>query len=109
MEPAMTMRSPAATGVLWASAFVLAALIIIQAGRLPANQAQAQTATSGHGFSVVTANSGRGDEADPYELVYIIDSRADVLLVYAVEDARQGRMNLLGGGSLENLFKRARR
>jgi hypothetical protein len=104
----MKMRQPS-TNVLWASAIIVAALVIIRAGTLPANRAAADTAAQGNGFSVVTANSGRGADADPYELVYVIDSRADVLLVYEVSDARQGGVGLLGGGSLENLFRRARR
>ena len=93
---------------LWASAFLLAGLVITQAGRLPANPAFANMAVSDHGFTLVTANSGRGDDADPNELLYVLDSRSEMLLVYEIEDARQERIVLRHGGSLQNLFAQGR-
>jgi len=103
-----TRINPSAAA-LWASAFVILALVIVQAGRLPANQAHAEMANSGAGYSLVTSDSGFGDDADPYELLYVIDNRDQVLLVYEVEDAQTGQIFLRDGGSLVTLFNNARR
>ena len=107
MQTRMNLRSGVA--VLWASAFVLAALVIVQAGRLPANPAHAATAAESGGYSLLTVNSGRGDDCDPEELLFVIDSRGEMLLVYEIEDARQRQIVLRSGGSLRNLFQNARR
>jgi len=93
---------------LWASAFVIAALIIVQAGRLPGNQAHAEMATGNGTYTLVTADAGTGGDERPDELLYVIDSRDQVLLVYEIEDARQKRVILRGGGSLQNLLHAAR-
>jgi hypothetical protein len=47
---------------LWASAFVIAALIIVQAGRLPGNQAHAEMATGNGAYTLVTADAGTGGD-----------------------------------------------
>ena len=44
----------------------------------------------------------------PDELLYVIDSRDQILLVYQVEDAREKRVVLRGGGNLQNLLHAAR-
>ena len=93
---------------LWASAFVLAALVIVQAGRHPGQQAKAEMATTRGSYTVMTTSSGRGPDEKPYELLYIIDSRDQILLVYEMEDARQSAMFLRDGASLEYLFSVAR-
>ncbi|HWB20812.1 MAG TPA: hypothetical protein VG711_10955 [Phycisphaerales bacterium] len=98
-----------AAAVLWASAFIITALIILQAGRMAENPAYAEMAIDRGSYSLMTADSGRGSQLDPDELLYIIDSRDQVLLVYEVEDARQKIFTLRDGGSLENMFNRARR
>ncbi len=101
------VRLPAAS--LWASAFVIGALVIVQAGRLPGPAAWAdEMSTTSGDFTLLTADSGRGGEVEPYELLFVIDSRAQVLLVYEVENAQQRRMQLRDGGSLDLLFRRAR-
>ncbi len=92
---------------LWASAFVILALVILQAGRLPSQQAFADQATARGPFTIVTANGGTGGDADPDELLYVLNSRYEVLMVYEVEDARQQRITLRDGGSLRNLFRAA--
>ena len=89
--------------------FLLAALVVMQAGRLEVNPAYADQATSGHGFTLVTADSGRGGDEQPDELLYVLDSRDQVLLVYSVPDARQKQINLLGGAVLPVWFNNARR
>lgn len=94
--------------VLWASAFVIAALVVVQAGRLPGHPAYAEMAMHEGEYSLVTANSGRGSEADPYELLYVIDNRDQVLLWYEIEDAQQRQVQMRGGASLPVWFANAR-
>jgi len=104
--------SPAANpavGVLWASAFVIAALIIMQAGRLSGNHANATMVADRGSYTLMTANSGTGGESDPDELLYVIDSREQILLIYEVEDSRKNQILLRDGGSLDAMFSRARR
>ena len=94
--------------VLWASAFIIAALVIIQAGELPGQSAYAEMASSRGDYSVITTNSGRGGDADPDELVYVIDNRDQVLLVYEVEDAKRGGITFRHGWNLHTVFNQAR-
>ena len=50
------MRTRTAEIPLWASALVIAALVLVEAGRSPSSEAQAgQAVTGGTGFSMVTA------------------------------------------------------
>jgi hypothetical protein len=97
-----------AGAALWASAFVLAALIIVQAGRYPGQAAQAEMATTRGSYTLMTTDSGRGGDENPNELLYIIDSRDQILLCYEIEDARQKAMFLRDGASLDYLFRLAR-
>ena len=97
-----------ASAVLWMSAFLLAALVIIQAGRLPENRAYADMAVSDSGFTIVTAPSGRGQEFDPDEVLYVLDSHSESLLVYWVEDARTTGLQVVDGGFLPAMFVRGR-
>lgn len=103
----MTQRSSRfGTTVLGASAFVLAALTIIQAGR-PA--AFAESANAGQfGYSVATVRSGLGPDVRPYELVYVADSRGEMLFIYYIENATGQRMQLRQALSLPALFRQAR-
>jgi hypothetical protein len=106
----MSRSQPAITSaaVLWASAFVIAALTILQAGRLPGRSAHAEaTANVGH-FSLVTARSGLGRDEKPNEVLFVADSHSGVLLVYEIQNVQQG-IFLRDGGPLENLFRGARR
>lgn len=104
----MTQRhSNIATSMLAASAFILAALVIVQAGRQPAF---AETANSGQmGFAAATIRSGLGPDTRPYELVYVIDSRGETLYIYYIENATGGPMQLRQVLSLPALFRQARR
>ena len=104
----MSHRNSNNVGVLWASAFVIAALVITQAGRLPGPTAYAETASSGADYVLLTARSGRGKELEPDEVLYVIDNRDQVLLVYEVEDAQRNLIVARAGGSLVNLFRNAR-
>ncbi len=93
---------------LWASALVIAALTIVQAGRLPSQTAHGEMTASRADYTIMTTNSGRGGDVDPDELLYVIDNRDQVLMVYEIEDARRGQIILRDGGSLDFLFRRAR-
>lgn len=95
--------------VLWASAFVIAAMILVQAGRLPGQAAHAEMTATRADYSVMTTNSGRGGDQDPDELLYVIDNRDQVLLVYEIEDVRRRQVVLRDGWSLRFQFASARR
>ena len=82
--------------LLWASAFLLAALTIVQAGRLPLNAAHAAAANQGNqGMSVVTQNTGLGPAERPYEALWVLDSRGEMLFIYYIENANSGEKSLL--------------
>lgn len=86
--------TPAA--LLWASAFLLAAMTIVQAGRLPQGAAWAGAANQGsQGMSVVTQNTGLGPAERPYEALWVLDSRGEMLFVYYIENANSGEKSLL--------------
>ncbi len=93
---------------LWASAFVIAALAIVQAGQLPGNSAHAETTSEFGDYTLLTARTGKGPEDRPNESLWIIDNREQVLMVYELEDAQRGTLTVRGGGSLHNLFLQAR-
>ncbi len=68
---------------LWASAFLLAGLIIFQAGqRNLGNQAKAEMAAVGSEFSMVTTNSGNG------EYLTILNGRDGNMYVYDVTTSK---------------------
>ncbi|MDZ4831548.1 MAG: hypothetical protein SGJ09_15280 [Phycisphaerae bacterium] len=98
-----------ASAILWASAFVLAALVIVMAGRLPESPASAGMATTGTGgYTLVTASDGLGPTTQPFELLFVIDNQTQMLFVYTIENAADRRMLLRGGASLPNLFRTGR-
>lgn len=97
-----------AAAALWASAFVIIALIIVQAGRLPGNLAFGAVAADRGPYTLLTASSGQGPEANPDDVLFVIDSREQVLMVYEIENLAKKQITLRDGGNLENLFQRAR-
>ena len=105
-------RSHPTTPVLWASAFIIAALAVMQAGRLAPNPAYANMAVStDEGFSMVTSSSGQGPADRPYDLLYVVDSNEETLFIYWIENANTpatARLQLKGGSFLPNLFQAAR-
>jgi hypothetical protein len=103
-----TTVNPSAA-VLWASAFIIAAMVIMQAGRLQGNAAFAEMQADRQSYTLMTADSGRGGDIEPNEILCIIDSREQILLVYEVEDARQRQVYLRDRYSLDELFTRARK
>lgn len=107
----MTHRSLVSTRSLplWASAFVLAGILLALAGRLPENPAYAGMATTGTGgFTLVTDRSGFGPDARPYEILYVLDNTSQTLFVYSIERATDKRIVLRDGRYLPSLFRTAR-
>ena len=102
-------RRSTAHAVLWASAFVIGAMIITQAGRLPGFAAYGETVDSQADYTILTARTGLGREVEPSEALFVIDNREQVLLVYEVEDAQRQTMFLRAKEYLPALFATARR
>ena len=100
---------PTSAAVLWASAFVIAALVIVQAGHLPGQAAYGEMTASRDDYSLLTARSGKGRDTKPHDMLYVIDKRDQVLMVYYIEDSRRGQIVPIDGGSIENLFRAGRR
>lgn len=100
-----TTSMNSSTAVLWASAFVIAALVIIQAGRLQSNPAHAEMAIHHDDFTLLTTRYGSGDN----KMLYVINSRDQILLAYEIEDALRNMLILRDGGNIENMFRTARR
>ena len=107
----MSQRNPINTGsaILWASAFILAGMLIIQAGRMAGNAAHADMTATDGAYTLMTTSAGTGDDASPNEVLFVIDNNDQVLLVYEIENAQTGRMFLRDGGDLDNLFRIAGR
>ncbi|MFG0328872.1 MAG: hypothetical protein ACF8PN_03130 [Phycisphaerales bacterium] len=88
---------------LWASAFVIAALIIMQAGRVaPMNEAQADMVAVGSDYSVMTTLGGN------QEVVYVLDNREGRLFVYE-PNANQGGLQLADVQNISELIDLMRR
>jgi hypothetical protein len=94
---------------LWASAFVLAGILLAIAGRLPENPAHAGMATTGiGGFTLVTDSSGEGPSNRPYEILYVLDNTTQTLFIYSIDRAADKRILLRDGRYLPSLFRTAR-
>lgn len=101
--------STIASSVLGASAFVLAALTIMQAGRMTSTAHAAESANSGSlGYCVATIRSGLGSDTRPQDLLYVIDSRGETLFIYFIENVAEQRVLLRQAISLPALFRQAR-
>lgn len=96
-----TQRTNPGAATLWASALVIAALVITQAGRLSAgNTARADVATSDD-LSIATVFAGIDDD-----VVAIIDRQTERLYIYGVEQAN--RVELRQSHDLRELFTQGR-
>lgn len=94
---------------LWASAFVIAALVLVEAGRWPAGEAHAdQAIVGGTGFSMVTAKSGEDGDGKVQEVLYLIDGRDEVLYVYEIPSPTDRRIVFRAGVHLPTLFNTGR-
>lgn len=84
---------------LWASAFVLAGLILLQAGR--PGEARADLVASVGGVTALTV-AGASSE----DLLMVIDGRSEELFVYRVEN--QNNLELYRRYNLPRMFSDAR-
>lgn len=100
-----TRRPLGAEIPLWASAFVIGALVVVEAGSLPAPAAHAGEAViGGTGFSMATVRASANGENGGHELLYVIDGRDELLYVYEIPKASDRRIVFLGGRLLPSLF-----
>lgn len=86
---------------LWASAFVLAALTIVQIGRGAGREAFAGTVSTIGEVTGLTASSSLDED-----IFCVLDGRSESLLVYRVEN--QNRVELLQTIRLPEAFAEAR-
>jgi hypothetical protein len=94
--------------ILCVSACAITALAIVEAGRMN-DPAQAGTALIGQGGVIaITSSVGKGPDAEPYETLYVIDNRSEMLFVYGMDGGATPRLVLRGGASLPALFRAAR-
>lgn len=87
---------------LWASAFVLIALIIVQASDFGGAEARAGSVVAVDGMVSLTAGSANGED-----VLVILDEREEVISVYGVENQRNIR--LYDQRELPELFVNANR
>lgn len=95
--------------VLWASAMIIAALVVMQAGGLPINEAYASTTMTRGDYTLCTATTGTGNNFAPNMVVYVIDNQDQVLMVYDIESPQQNRLILRDGVNLVSMFSDALR
>jgi hypothetical protein len=93
---------------LWASAFVLTGLIIMQFSRRHAAYAE-EVFPGRDGFSYGTVRNGliAAIPSMP-ECLWVLDNRSEMLFIYYIEDSANTRLQLRYRESLANLFRRAR-
>lgn len=85
------------SAALWASAMLIGALIIVQAGRVPTATADM---VSGAGGLQIMTTTGPSDE-----LVYVLDTRDERLYVYQV--VNQASLELLDRQDVTEMFSAA--
>jgi len=88
------------SGALWASAVVIAALIIVQAGRMGPEPARADVVGAAAGTTALTF------EVPCEDLLALVDGRQEMLFVYRVQN--KNSMELMRSYSLPELFAEAR-
>ncbi|MFG0256335.1 MAG: hypothetical protein ACF8GE_00355 [Phycisphaerales bacterium JB043] len=94
-------RSSTRSSALWASAFVILAIIILQASRVaPESSARAGLIAQSGDLSVLTADAGTEQD-----LVLVLDRFEGTLLVYTVE--QRDRLELVQNYQLESMLRNA--
>lgn len=93
---------------LWASAFVLTGLIVMQFSNRQTAFAE-ETIQGRDGFSFSTVRNGliAAIPSMP-ECVWVLDNRSEMLFIYYIEDSANTRLQLRYRENLSNLFRRAR-
>lgn len=93
--------SASSTAVLWASAFVILAMILLRAGDLRGSMAQGEmVADSGSDYIVMTVDGGSDD------VLLVLDQRNEELFIYGVKT--QQSVELYQRFKLSRLFRDAR-
>lgn len=95
---------------LWASAFVLAGLLVVSAGRLtpPAGAGDPASLAAG-GMQILTLTNGDGSSTQFNESVYVLDNHSETLFVYTIENATDKRGLILRTAEpLQQVFRNAR-
>jgi len=85
---------------LWASAAVLAGLIVVQAGRLTGSEARADLVSGAGGLTALTVRATNED------VLLVADNRSEQLMVYKV--VNQNSVELFRTYSLPRIFSDAR-
>jgi hypothetical protein len=96
------------SAILAVSAFAITAFAIVESGRLHPAAYAMDSAMGVGGFTMITSSTGQGPDESPYETLYILDNRGEMLFVYGVENATTPKLVLRGGASLPTLFRVAR-
>ena len=91
----------APSSALWASAFVILAMIFVVAGRGGGNTARAEMVSSAGDFTVMTTQ-GQNEQ-----ILYVLDERSEQLLVYKV--VRKNEVQLFQSLNLTQTFEDAKR
>lgn len=91
----------APSAALWASAFVILALVLVTAGRGFGNAARAEMVSSAGDYTVMTTDAANG------EIVLVLDERNEELLVYKI--LNQKEIELYQKLDLSRTFLDARR
>jgi len=94
--------------ILTLSAFAITALAIVEAGRLQPAAFASPIATGDNGVTVLTASTGQGPDEAPYEALFVLDNRTEMILVYGIESPTDRRLVLRSAASLPSLFRAAR-
>jgi hypothetical protein len=84
-------------GALWASAFILAGLVVMQAGRLGAGAQAEASVVNFAGVTALSASTGNNST-----VILVMDDRTDTVLVYGVEN--RNRVELYQNLKLSELF-----
>lgn len=91
----------AAPAALWASAFLLAALVVMQAGRVGNSAAFAGNVAEVGGLRLLTADAGNGEE-----FIAVLNPGEEVISIYGIENGRN--LELYQAASIADLFEQAR-
>jgi len=98
------MMKQQSTTALWASAFIIAALIFVTAGR-HTQKAHADSASSSSGFTLLTTPNGQGSD-----FLYLIDDETSMLMVYNVNNPQiDTELYLSAAWYLPSMFAKALR
>ncbi|MDA1007645.1 MAG: hypothetical protein O2800_01385 [Planctomycetota bacterium] len=106
--PSSETRSQRANLVLTLSACGLAAALGSLLAQPTINSASADAIIGATEMSMVTLTNGQGGIENPYETLYIIDSRSEMLFIYYVENISYKRLDFRQAVSLQQLFRQAR-